>query len=330
MAIKTTAINSFGATTVQNNLEKEPTHLFALPTEILVKIQELIARNSLKDGAMMNCVCKFTREINQVDMGRGKTINGIIQEVPKINKEIDELTSSTAPIPTREEMDSLGQLIDGTKDMSEAMTKIKEAKVRAYVYLYELILKKDAPWPCKKYLFKSIPDESKGAFNHEFVGVFIRLAGKNGDLETAKKVYNEQTKPFSSFFAYSNYYSSMIYAAGEAHDLEMAKKAFNDIKSIGHANNICYYYFINAAGKNGDMQAATKAFNEAKSTRDVIVYLKFIEMAIKNDDWEIATQVFEEAKSVNLPNSQEILDSITLGTTDLSALLKKYNYEDVV
>ena len=320
MAIKTITRNPFH-TNKSSDPKKETTHLFDLPTEILVKIQELIVCNSPKDGVMMNGVCRLTYKINHLNMGGGKTINDIIQEIPNLNKEIDELTSSTLPLPTKEKAENFIKLIKNTKKMSDAISILKKEKVRGCAYIYQHLLDKEAFWSCKKKLFQSIPKDSR---NPQIIALFIRLAGENRDFKAAKKVYEETNARdrFNGYFTYCNF----IYAAGEVGNLDAAIEAFNQAKKLDFDNVSTYRSFIVAAGKNGNMKVAAEAFKESKYKvgRHIFIYLSFIDMAINNDDVKTATRVLEEAKLAFNENfsHKQLLNSISIETTDFSQVRK--------
>ena len=225
------------------------------------------------------------------------------------------------------EIPTLFELIDKAKNLSNALAEVKKTNVCVCEGLYLALLLTEAPWACKKHLFQSMPAENrKSDRNTAFVAKFIRLAGENGDLESAKKVYKEVTnQDVNSLIGGYRYYCSMIYACGEVGDLKTAKEVLDDAKSVG-MQDICYYSFIDAAGKNGDMKAAAWALDEAKSLQGNNYlpkhYLKFIEMAIKHGDWEAANRVFEEAKSTLPDPIRDFLNSISLETTDLYSFLE--------
>lgn len=294
-----------------------------LPYEIVVKIQELVARNMPRDWVMLSRVCKLTHQINTLKIEKEKIINDLIQEGRKIEetcKAIDQLVSSQYPQPWPQESDEMINRIVKAKDLDEAISIFKKFRWRADSQNYKALLKKKAPWPCIKKLFQSIRPTEELCIG--IVQLFIRLAGRNGDFMAAKEAF-ESTKALNLTHDFT--YACLIYAAGQVGDLKTATEIFNEVKSRGIENVFTYACLMSAAGKNGNLKMVTEIFNEGKSRNfwdRVFIYLQFVELALNNGDFETAKVIFDEAKTVNYTGIFD-LSSITLGTTNLSEVLEK-------
>ena len=311
---------------ISHAVEYPPTLLFDLPYEVLVKIRDCLVNNvqnddrALRDAVIFSRICKLTYIINQEKIS-GININDIFKKVCHIFKEIKQLGSSACHSPKAYESDEVcDQITSDAHNLDEAVIIPKKVGVRANSNIYKAMLKKEAPWSCIKKLFQSIPQKEMSI---DIVVLFIKLAGKHRDLETAKKVF-EETKLLNNF--YDCTYSSLIYAAGQAGDLKTVIEIFNEVKSLKLTNEKTYVYFIEAVGKCGNMELATEAFNEAKSLgiANLYTYLRFIEAAVKNENNEAATEAFNEAKLLalgDIPNTLSILVE-----TDLSLVFEKANY----
>ena len=142
----------------------------------------------------------------------------------------------------------------------------------------------------------------------------IKVAGKNGDMKLAKKLFDETCFHYDSVKVNDSIYqaanesmkdicNTLIKVASDRKDLQSATDAFVHAALYNIIDLPILHNFMQVAGKNGSLIDAVYAFNRAKSDNlaNIETYKIFIEVAKLNRAIDAAIKAENEAKRL-FPN----------------------------